>query len=135
MIQQKVRKKKRWVKNHRTKITFTSQYCVCECSIQSCSFVQCWPGIFLVQCQENLCNVGAAFAATSYCQNINWFKIKIAKKWCYSDIALGFFLCNIVWNFLGNIAQDFCQCNIVPRVLQQYWTGFFHVKSGVDREK
>ena len=43
-------------------------------------------------------NVGAVYAA----------KRKIAEKWCYSDdITLGFFL-----------------CNVVPRVLQQYWTGF-----------
>ena len=42
-----------------------------------------------MQCRENLWNVGAAFAATGYCQNINWFKIKIAEKGCYSKIALG----------------------------------------------
>ena len=33
----------------------------------------------------NLCNIGAAFAATSYYQRNNQFKIKIAGKWCYSD--------------------------------------------------
>ena len=92
------------------------------CSVQSCLFVKFWPEIFLVQCRENLCNVGAAFAATGYYQNINRFKIKIAKKWCYSyDIALGF--------FLGNTAQGFCLCNVVPRVLQNYWTGCFHVRA------
>ena len=96
------------------------------CSVQSCPFVQCWPGIFLVR--ENLCNVDEAFVATGYRQNFDRFKKKIAEKWWYSDIALGFFLCNVVWSLLGNIAQDFCQCSVVPRVLRQYWTGFFHVQ-------
>ena len=50
------------------------------CSVQSCFFVQSWPGIFLVQCQGGLCNVGAAVAATSYHRKINRSKIKIAKK-------------------------------------------------------
>ena len=36
------------------------------CSIHSCLFVQCCPGIFLVQCWGNLCNAGAAVAATGY---------------------------------------------------------------------
>ena len=40
----------------------------------------CWPENVLVQCQENLCNDGAAFTATRYYQKINWFKIKIAEK-------------------------------------------------------
>ena len=89
-----------------------------DCSAQSCLFVQCWPGIFLVQCQENLCNFGATLAATSYYQKINWFKIKIDENWCYSDdIALGFFLCNVAWSLLGNIAQGLCRCNVVSRVL------------------
>ena len=59
--------------------------------MQSFLFVQCWPGIFCEQCRRNLCNVGAAFATTSYYQEINLPKIKIAKKWyCSDDIALGF---------------------------------------------
>ena len=98
-------------------------------SVQSCLFVQYWPKTFLVHCRENLCNVGAAFAATGYYKKINRFKIKIAKKWCYwDDIALGFFLCNVVWSLLGNIAQGFCLCNIVARVLRHYWTECFHVQ-------
>ena len=62
----------------------------------------------------------AAFAATGYHQKITQFKIKISKKWCYSDdIALGFFLCNIS-------VEQHCtgflpvQCNVVPGVLQHY---------------
>ena len=99
---------------------------LCIRSVQSCLFVQCWPGIFIVQCQGNFCNVGAAFAATGYHQKINWFKIKIAKGWCCTDvIALGFFLCNVVWSLLGNTAQGFYLCNVVPRLLQQHRTGFF----------
>ena len=41
-------------------------YAVCLCSVQSRLFVQCWPRIFLAQCQGNLCNVDAVFAATAY---------------------------------------------------------------------
>ena len=68
----------------------------------------CWPGNVLVQCRENLCNDGAAFTATRYYQKINWVKIKIAEKWCYSDkIALSFFLCNVLWSLLDNMAQGF----------------------------
>ena len=50
------------------------------CSVQSCLFVQCWSGIFLVQCRENLCNVGSAVAATNYYRKINRSKIKVAEK-------------------------------------------------------
>ena len=50
------------------------------CSVQSCLFVQCWAGIILVQCRENLCNVGTTFEATSYYQKINQSEIKIAEK-------------------------------------------------------
>ena len=34
-------------------------------------------------------------------------------------------MCNVVWSFLGNIAQGFYLCNVVPRVLRQHWTEFF----------
>ena len=71
--------------------------------------------------------VGAAFAAAGYYQKINRFKIKIAEKWFRSD-DMGFFLCNVVWSLLGNIAWSFCVCNVLPRVLRHYWTGFVHVK-------
>ena len=98
------------------------------CSVQFCLFVQCWPGIFLVQCRGNLCNVGAAFAATGYYWKINRSKIKIAEKWCSDDIALGFFLCSVVWSLLDNIVQGFYLCNVVPRVLRQHWAGFFPVR-------
>ena len=91
----------------------------CSCSVQPCLFVQNWPRHFLVQCWENMCNVGGAFAAAGYYQKINQFKIKIAKKWCYSDDIGFFFLCNIVWSLLGNVAQCFCLCNVVR---------IFHVK-------
>ena len=43
-------------------------------------FVQCWPGIFLVQCQGNLANVGGAFAATGYYQKTNQSNIKTTEK-------------------------------------------------------
>ena len=73
-----------------------------------------------MQFRGNLRNAGAAFAETSYYQKINRTKIKIAEKLCCSDYnALGF-LCNIVWSLLGNIAQGFYLCNIVPRVLQRH---------------
>ena len=84
---------------------------------QSCLFVQCWPGIFLVQCKENLCNVGMVFAAASHYQKINWPKIKIAVKWfCSDDIENNFFLCIVVLSLKDNTRQGFYLCNIVPRV-------------------
>ena len=91
------------------------------CFVQSCLFVQCWPGIFLVQCRENLCNVCPAFAATGYYKKINRFKIKTAENLCYSDdIALDLFQYNVVWSLLGNIAQGFCLCNVARRVFWHY---------------
>ena len=84
---------------HRLCFWFVFNSCLREmpCSVQSCLFVQCWPVFLLVQCRENLCNFGAAFAATGYYQKFNRFKINIAEKWCYSDdIALGFILGNNV---------------------------------------
>ena len=47
-----------------------------------------------MQCRGNLSKAGAAFAATGYHQKINQFKIKIAKKACYSDCAM---LCGVSW--------------------------------------
>ena len=34
-------------------------------------------------------------------------------------------MCIVVWNLLGNIAQCFYLCNVVPGVLRQHWTKFF----------
>ena len=48
------------------------------CSLQYCIFVQCCPGVFLVQCQWNVKN---AATAGVYYQKIIWSKIKIARKW------------------------------------------------------
>ena len=92
-------------------------YAMHYCSIQSCLFVQGWPRIFLVQCQQNLSNVSVAFAATGYCQKINWSKIKIAKKWHYSDWT---FSCA----FMSGVTEG-QHCNVVPGVLRQYCKGFF----------
>ena len=36
-----------------------------------------------------------------------------------------FFLFNVVWNLLGNIAQGSCLCYVVPKMLKQQWSGFF----------
>ena len=77
-------------------------------SVQYCLFVQCWPGSFLVQCREDLCNNNTVFAATSYYKKINQFGIKIAEKLCYSDgITLGFFLCDIVWSLWATLDRVF----------------------------
>ena len=107
-----------------------------------CNLVFCWPGISLVQCWGNLCNIGTAFAAASYYQKINWSKIKIDKKWCCSEnnalnfflynvawsllvITQGFYLCNVVWSLLDTTAQGFYLylCNVVPRELWQQGKG------------
>ena len=125
----------------------------CSCSVQSCLFVQSWPRHFLVQCQENVCNVGGAFVAADYHQKIKRFKVKIAKKWCYSDdigffpvqcclesleqcctefvpvqCCQDFFMWNVFWRLLDNIAQGFYLCNVVPKVLRQHWAGFLPVQ-------
>ena len=39
-----------------------------------------------------------------------------------------FFLCNVVWSLLDNIAQSFYLCNVFARILGLYWTGLFHVQ-------
>ena len=70
------------------------------CSVQSCLFVQCWAGIILVQCRENLCNVGTTFEATSYYQKINQSEIKIAEKGCCSEKIHLPFSCTIVYGVL-----------------------------------
>ena len=71
--------------------------------------------------------------AASYYWKINQSNIKIAEKWCevmpfeWHYNTLDFFLCSVVWSLLDNIAQGFYLYNFVPRVLRQYWTGFFPV--------
>ena len=40
----------------------------------------------------------------------------------YKIIEQDFFLCNVVWSLFSNIAQDFCQYNIVPRVLRRIFS-------------
>ena len=81
-----------------------------------------------MQCRGNLCNVGVAFAATGYYKKINWSKIKTEKWCCADDIALGFFLGDVVWRFLGNIARSFYPHKVFQKVLRQHWTGFFLVQ-------
>ena len=44
-------------------------------------------------------------------------------------IAQDFFLCNVVWGLLDNIAQGFYLCNVVPRVLRQHCIGFIYMQS------
>ena len=76
-------------------IKFLHLYIKKMCSVQSCLFVQCWPGIILVQCRGNLCNVSATFETTGYYQKINQSNIKIAEKGCCSENnTLSFFLQN-----------------------------------------
>ena len=85
------------------------------------------PGIFL-------CIVGKIWAIlVRHLQQPVIIKKLTGSKWKSpkSDViqtTLGFFLCNVVWSLLGNIAQSFCLCNVVLRVFWHYWTGFFHVK-------
>ena len=62
----------------------------------------------------NLSNVGVAFAATGYYQQINRSKIKITEKWP------DFVQTTLQWVFYV--------CNVVPRVLRQHWRGAFPVQ-------
>ena len=99
----------------RTDIFFQELTYNCECSVQSCAFFQCWPGIHLVQCRGNFFNV-------QY-QKINWSKTKIAEKWrCSNDNALKFLrtiLPGVFWAIHWVLAV---QC--YSRVLRQHQTGF-----------
>ena len=101
------------------------------CSVQPCLFVQCQPGIFLVQYRLNLNNVGVVFAATDYYQKINPSKIKIPKKWpdvvqtalrwTFSCVMLS--IATLTIHYLR-----FFRCNIVSEVLRQHCSGFFPVQ-------
>ena len=106
----------------------------CYCSVKSCLFAQCWPGIFLVQCWWNLCNVGAEFVAAGYYQKVNQSKINAPAT--------------IQWAFpvqccLESLSQ-YCTgsylCNVVPRATRQHCypksikaTGFFPVQCCLER--
>ena len=53
-------------------------------------------------------HVGTLFAATSYYQKINHSKVKIAVNWfCSDNIDEDFFMYNLVWSLVDNIAKDF----------------------------
>ena len=101
------------------------------CSVQPCLFVQCQPGIFLVQYRLNLDNVGVVFAATGYYQKINPSKIKIPEKWpdvvqtalrwTFSCVMLS--IATLTIHYLR-----FFRCNIVSEVLRQHCSGFFPVQ-------
>ena len=140
----------------RSKHVIWNKTCM-RCSIQYCLFVQFWPGVFLVQCQENLFNDGAAIGATVYYRKINRSKKKLVK----SDVLFYFYIfiwwirtvliCQLsnkklfkndiifrrhcTWFFplqcclesLWEHCTNFYLCNVVPRVLRQHWTGFFPV--------
>ena len=41
------------------------------------------------------------------------------------NIPQDFFSCNVAWSLSDNIVLGFDLCNVVPRALRQYWTGFF----------
>ena len=63
-------------------------YAVCLCSIQSRLFVQCWPRIFLAQCQGNLCNVDAVL------QQLLIFPMQYCME-PLGQLAQGFYLWNV----------------------------------------
>ena len=105
--------------------------------------VNVWPGIILVQCRGNLCNIGATFEATGSYQKINRFKIKIAKKGCCSENnTVSFFLQNFLSSLLAlhrdfssamlsqqeywdNIEQFFLLCNVAWSLLDNIAQGFY----------
>ena len=83
-------------------------------STQSCLFVQSLPGNFLVQCRENLWNVGATFAGAGYYQKINQLKIKIAENWCYSE-DIGFYSVQCCLESLGQHCTEFLLVQCCPK--------------------
>ena len=85
-------------------------------SVQSCRFVQCWPGIILVQCRGSLCNVVTTFGATGYNQKINRSKIKIAEKDVAQKTIHLPFSCRIFYGvpgyYTGHLAVKYCPSSI-----------------------
>ena len=82
----------------------------CYGPVQSCLFIHFCLEIFLVQCWGNLCNIGAAFAATGYYQNTNRSNIKIAKKRCCSLFrrqCTKFFSCVVLPGVSWVLHRDF----------------------------
>ena len=74
-------------------------------------------------------NVSAAFAAISYYKKNYLVQNKIHQKvMLFRRLCTEFFLCNVVWSLLVNIAPGFYLCNVVPIVLRKYWTKLFHVQ-------
>lgn len=101
--------------------TFFSNNSKSYFSVQSFLFVQRWFGIFFVQSQGNLCDVGAELAATSS-------KWKLPKGDVVQTTMHYFFfyavLSEVPW--ATNIAHGLYLCNIVPKVVfRQHWTIFF----------
>ena len=83
------------------------------CSVQSCPFVQCWPGIFLLR--ENLCNVGEAFVATGYRQNFDRFKKKNRRKVMVFRHCTGFFPMQCCLESLGQHCTGFLPVQCCPK--------------------
>ena len=48
-----------------------------------------------------------------------------AVQCCPKSIKTIFFICNVVWSLLSNVAQSFDLCNVVPRVSRQNCTELF----------
>ena len=46
----------------------------------------------------------------------------------YDIIEQDVFMWNVFWRLLDNVAQGFCLCNGVPKVLRQHWTIFISVQ-------
>ena len=67
-----------------------------------------------MQCRENLCNIGAAFAETGYCQNINWFKIKIAEVMLFRHYT-GFFPMQCCLESFGQHSTGFLPVQCYPK--------------------
>ena len=88
--------------------------------LQSCVFVQCWPRISLVQCQENLSNVGGICS--------NWLLSKNKNHWevtrCYSDDIRLDLLLNLLWHHWTVFFLT--KCCLKP--LRKYCIGFWSVQ-------
>ena len=85
--------------------------------MQSRFFVRCWFGNFLVQCRENLYNVGAVFAATGYYQKINRSKIKIVLKW-FQTTLIRTFSCAMLSGASWTTLQRFLPVQCYPKSIK-----------------
>ena len=106
-IQKKERKKK-----------FEFEQSSRRCSVQSCLFVQSWPGVFLGQCRGNLCHVGAAVAANRLLSKNQPIQNKICGKVMFRRHCTVFFLVQCCLESLEHHCTRFLPMQFCPKSIK-----------------